>query len=231
MEDEADAGKKGKKLLLSALRFNSSSALDGGTNDWEPRMREYLSRRPPDKQLSRSVRQKAIACKQRRTSHELDDLREICNPDVPKLRRLSSNEAKQIAAPLVGVQYAGLLAEKNRSHHDFQTKKISKQQHRRANMQAGQSFNRYYASVVDGIKDRFEQFGRLAGPVTSEALTEQRISVVDNYNTWDQDDGDRVMTPRAVYKQRQHALRDSQKKQGINVDRSGAHSPITTDYI
>ena len=77
-------------------------------------------------------------------------------------------------------------------------------------MQAGQSFNRYYASVVDGIKDRFEQFGRLAGPVTSEALTEQRISVVDNYNTWDQDDGDRVMTPRAVYKQRQHAFRDSQ---------------------
>ena len=119
MEDEADAGKKGKKLLLSALRFNSSSALDDGTNDWEPRMREYLSRRPPDKQLSRSVRQKAIACKQRRTSHELDDLREICNPDVPKLRRLSSNEAKQIAAPLVGVQYAGLLAEKNRSHPEF----------------------------------------------------------------------------------------------------------------
>ena len=141
MEDEADVGKKGKKLLLSALRSNSSSVLDGGTDDdWEPRMREYLSRRPSDKQLSRSVRQKALACKQRRTSHELDDLRDICNPDVPKLRRLSSNEAKQIAAPLVGVQYAGLLAEKNRVQHDFQTKKISKQQRRRANMQTGQSF-------------------------------------------------------------------------------------------
>jgi hypothetical protein len=207
----------GRRLLNEALSPQAEQQVP-----WEIRLQSYLDGRPAHLKVPRSIRLKAAACRHRRRSSDPAlgrglqsaspkrtgtdvevvqpslDLPESDAPPRPTLTRITSDEAKKIAAPLAGFEAAGLQAGKNKHMHDFRNRQITRSELSRRNRELANEYNRYYANLIDGIKEKHERFGRLV-PVTSTDLEERRSTMLSESDErwWTQGPSG---TPRAAYR-------------------------------
>ena len=234
MQSEDDAGRikrcsstmaldqdVGRRLFTKSFSLGDPPQADED-DTWERRLEAFLDSRPAYKKLPRSERRRRnvepLPTTKGSASTEGDRHAEITSPDLGKLeedhmsrptllRRVSSNEVKRLAAPLAGYEFFGVLAEKNANLDDFRSKKISKGEMRRRNRETAQAYDKYYASVLDGVRDRMERHGRVAGPVTESSLRESRSTMLGSSErapSWTERPSS---TPRSLYRSRKVATK------------------------
>lgn len=210
----------GRRLFTKSLSLADPPQADED-DTWERRLQTFLDSRPPYKQVPRSERRRRLALSptvKGSAAIEGDGHAEMTRPDFGKsdeddmsrptmLRRVSSNEVKRLAAPLAGYEFFGVLAKKGANLDDFRSKKISKAEMRRRNRETAQTYDKYYASVLDGVRDRMERHGRVAGPVTESSLREGRSTVLgssERVPSWAERPSG---TPRSLYRSRKMATK------------------------